>query len=110
MGVGVDMMGMVQTNIKIFFKETIKNLTNNCPGGSYLVLRSKPMVIGVRHLVAIGYKYNAQEVLSFIVAENAGITNSGIPYLSKYPDQFYNVSICFVSCPLVMSKFFGSVN
>ena len=34
----------------------------------------------------------------------------GIPYLSNYPDQFYNVSIILVACPLLMSKFFALVN
>ena len=33
-----------------------------------------------------------------------------IPYLSKYPNQFYNVSICPVDHPFLMSKFFVSVN
>ena len=39
-----------------------------------------------------------------------GITTLGITYLSKYPDQFSNVSILPVSCPLIMYKCFGSVN
>ena len=34
----------------------------------------------------------------------------GIPYLSKYPDQFSNFSICPVARPLLVSQFFGSVN
>ena len=39
-----------------------------------------------------------------------GGTTLGIPYLLKYPDQFYYVSIIHVARPLFMSKFFGSVN
>ena len=62
------------------------------------------MVPGYRPLISIGYKYNAQKVLSFIVKENSGITKTGIPYLSKYPDQFTNVAIHPVTRPLVMSK------
>ena len=34
----------------------------------------------------------------------------GIPYLSNYPDQLSNVSICPVASPHLMSKFFGLVN
>ena len=34
----------------------------------------------------------------------------GIIYLSKYPDQFSNVSIFPIDCPLLMYKFFGLVN
>ena len=57
MDVGADMIGVVKTNTKVFFKETIDNITNNWPGYSYLVLRSKPMVPRVRPLIAIGYKH-----------------------------------------------------
>ena len=74
MDVGAKFIGMVKTNNKGFCKETIEKLTTDWPGGSYLVLSSKPMVPGGRPLMDIGYKYNAQEVLSFIVTDNAGST------------------------------------
>ena len=64
------------------------------------------MVPGERPLIAIGYKYNARNFLYFIVTDNAGITKTGILYLSKYPDQFTNVPIRPVARPLVMSNFF----
>ena len=41
---GAELIGMVKTNTKGFCKETIEKLTKYWPGGSYLVLRSKPMV------------------------------------------------------------------
>ena len=44
MNVGADIICMVKTNKKLFCKDTIENLTKDWPGGSYLVLRSKPMV------------------------------------------------------------------
>ena len=62
------------------------------------------MVPGGRPLIAIGYKYNTRKVIYFIVTDNAGSTKTGIPYLSNYPDQFTNVSICPVARPLSMSK------
>ena len=95
---------MVKTNTKGFCKETIEKLTKDWPGGSYLVLRSKPMVPGDRPLIDIGYKYNARKVLSFIVKDNTGSTQTGIPYSSKYTDQYTNVAICPVARPLVTSK------
>ena len=110
MEVGAKLVGMVKTNTKVFCKDTIEKLTKDWPGGSYLVLRSKPMAPGDRPLIAIGYKYNARKVLSFIVTENSGSTNTGIPFLSKYPDQFTNVAIHPVAHPLVMSKTFSAVN
>ena len=74
------------------------------------MLRIKPMVPGDKPFIATGYKYNARKVLSFIVTDNAGRTNTGIPYLSKYPDQCTNVDIRPVAFPLVMSKCFSAVN
>ena len=57
-------------------------------------------------IIDIGYKYNAQKVLCFIVTDNAVITKTGFSYLSKYPDQFNNIAIRPVDRPLVMSIFF----
>ena len=68
------------------------------------------MVPGGRPLIDIGYKYNARKVLFFIVTDNAGSTQTGLPYLSKYPDKFTNVSIRPVAIHLVMSKLFSAVN
>ena len=68
------------------------------------------MVPGVRPLITIGYKQNARKVLSFIFTDNSGSTKTGIPYLSKYPDQFTNVAIHPVARPLVMSKKYSAVN
>ena len=48
MEMGVELIGMVNTNTKGFCKETIEKLTKDWLGGSYLVLRSKPMVPGGR--------------------------------------------------------------
>ena len=104
MEVGSELIGVLNTNTKGLCKETIEKLTKNWPGGSYLVLRRKPMVPGDRSIIAIGYKYNARKVLSFIFTDNAGSTKTSIPNLSKYPDQFNNVVILPVACPIVMSK------
>ena len=40
------------------------------------------MVTGGQMPIAIGYKYNARKVLSFIVTNKAGSTKTDIPYLS----------------------------
>ena len=61
---------MVTTNTKGFCKDDIDNLTKYWPVGSYLVFRSKPMVPGDNLIIAIGYKYNARKVLSFIFTNN----------------------------------------
>ena len=74
------------------------------------MLRNKPIVPGGRTIIVIGYKYKAHKVLSFIVTDNAGIKESGIPYLSKHNVQFSNFSICPVARPPSIYKFFGSIN
>ena len=101
---------MVKTNTKVFCKYMIEGLTNDWPGGSYIVLRIKAMVPGEMPPRAIGYRYNSRKVLSFAAAAGKGITTLGIIYLSKYPDQFSNVPIRPVARPLLISKFFGSFN
>ena len=62
---------------------------------------NSPSWAGTR-LIAIGYKYNARKVLSFIVTDKSGSTKTDITYLSKYPDQFTNVEIRPADFPLVM--------
>ena len=74
------------------------------------------MVPGGRPLMDIGSKYNTWkviyfiEVLVFIVTDNAGSTQEGITYLSKYTETFTNVTILPVACLLVMSIFVSAVN
>ena len=90
MELGVELIGMVKTNTKGFCKNTIEELTKDWPGGSYIVLRSKPMVPGCRPLIAIGYKYNARKVLSFIVTDNTGSTKTGFPRMNPlFPQHLW---------------------
>ena len=58
MEVGSDFIGMFITYTKGFYKETIENITKDCPGVDNPVFRSKPMVPGGSPLIAIEYKYN----------------------------------------------------
>ena len=91
MEVGDELIGMVKTNTKGFCKDTIENNTKDWTGGSYLVLRNKHMVPRGRLRIYINYRYNVRELLYFIVTDNSGITQTGLPYLSNFPDQFSNV-------------------
>ena len=56
--IGVYLIGIVKNNTKGFCKATIEGLTKDWPGGSYIVLRSKPIVPGERPIIDIVYKYN----------------------------------------------------
>ena len=51
MCVGADMISMVKTNTEVLYKENIEKLTKDWLGGSYLVLRRKPMVHEVRPMI-----------------------------------------------------------
>ena len=66
-------------------------------------MKVTPIVPGEISLLAIGYKYNSRRVLGFIATEGAGINETGDPYLSCFPEIYYNVSIC----PIVHDKFPG---
>ena len=81
--VGAYLIDIFITNIKVFCKDTIENLTKDCPASSYLVLRRKPMVPGGRLLIDIGYKYDTCKVLFFIVLEKKESIQAGLQYLSK---------------------------
>ena len=71
-------------------------------------MSSKPMVPWGRSLNSIGYTYNEQKVLYFIVTDNTGSTQVDLPYLSKYPGQFYSVANHPVDHLLVMYRGFLS--
>ena len=70
------------------------------------MLKSKPMVPVERPPIDIGYKYNTQKVLYFIVIDNLVSTQTGLPYSYKHTDQFTNIAIFPVVYPIVMSNFF----
>ena len=57
--IGVDLIGMLRTNIKGFFKAKIEGLMKDWPGRYYIVLKSNPMVLGERSPLAIRYRYNS---------------------------------------------------
>ena len=58
-------------------------MTNNWPCGYYIVLKRKSIVIGDKPLIAIGYKYKYQKVLSFSAKEDSSITKDVYIYASK---------------------------
>ena len=97
-------------NTKGFWYDTINNMTKDCPVGSYLVFNSKSMVSRYRLMLAIGYNYNSQKVISSIATEGAGSTKYDILCLSNYSDQFTHVAVWPIFCPHIMSKFSRSAN
>ena len=81
----------------------ISNSYEGLAGGSYLVIESTPIVPGGKTLLDIGYKYKSRKVLGFIATEESGSTEPGDPYLSCFPDFYFNVSVR----PVVHTHFLG---
>ena len=71
-------------------------------------MKSTPRVPGDIPLMAIGYKYIYQKVLEFIA--RGGGTVPGVPYLSRYPDDYSNVSILPVLRPHLLGGYFSANN
>ena len=66
MAAGVNYFGSVKMSHRGFCLATLENLINDCPGGSYIVIKNTPRVSYGRTLPNIGYKYNYRMVLGFI--------------------------------------------
>ena len=80
-----------EDNPQVFWA-MLENLMEDWPGGSYLVLKSTPRFPVESSLLAIGYMYNSRKVLGFFSTEEAGSTEPGDPYLSRFPDIYSNFS------------------
>ena len=63
MDVGAEIIVMFKINRKLSCKDSIRNLTKDCPGGSYLMLKIQYMLPRDRPLIDIGYKYSVCKVL-----------------------------------------------
>ena len=107
---GVDYGGLVKTVHKVFLLSKLEKLIKNCPGGSYLVMKSTPRSPGERPTLAIGYKYNYTKVLGCIATEVAGSTEPGDPYLYRFPEIYYNVYVCPVVHTHLLGRYFNACN
>ena len=81
-----------------------------CPGWSHLVMKSNPRVPSDRPLIAIGYKYKSWKVLVFIDTDRYGSNDPNDPYLSCFPDNYSNVSICPFVRPHIIGSYFKAFN
>ena len=103
-----ELIAAIKTNTTFYPKDEFQTKMKGWPSGSYLVLECKPPEKGV-DLVALGYKYNASKVLTFIMTKNAGSTTPGTnPYHAKFPDKFGNPHERIVQRPDVLGKYFDA--
>ena len=95
---------------KGFCLSTLEKLMKYWPGGSYLAMKITPRVSGGRPLMAIGYKYNSVIVLGFIDAKGGGSTEPRDPYLSHFPDIYFNLSVCLIFRPQLLGRYLNACN
>ena len=82
---------------------TLKKPMKVQKGGSHPFMKSAPLDPDDRLLAVIGYKYRYQKALCFIATEGDRSTEPGVTYLSHYPENHSNVSICSIFCPRTLS-------
>ena len=73
-------------------------------------MKSNTIVTGYKTLMVISYKYNYQNILGFIVDKEGGSTHPGDNYLSLFCYTNTNGSICPVSPPCIIFRYFNSCN
>ena len=71
-------------------------------------MKINPRVPGDIPLMAIGYKCNSWVLLAYISTEGSGITDTGGPYLSRFSDNYYSVSICPVFSPCLLGRYLNA--
>ena len=102
--------GPLKMSYEGFCLDTFRKLMKECPEGSYLVMK---IILGFpddRPLMALRYKYNSRVFVWFISTQGGGSTEPGVPYLSRFPDNCSNVSICLAVHPLVLGNYFNACN
>ena len=104
---GVYYCGPMKTIHKDFLN-TLEKLMKGWPGRSYLFMKITTIFPGEMTLLAIWYKYNYRKVLGFITTEGSGSTEPGDPYVSCFPEIYYNVSVCPVFCPHLLGRHFNA--
>ena len=77
---------------------------------SYIYIKSGPIVHGGIIILAIVYKYNYRKVLGYIATEGSGSNEPGDPYISCFPDIYYNISVCSVVRPHLLGRYSNSCN
>ena len=61
-------------------------------------------------VIYIGYKYNKNKVLTFVLTKESGTTRHGEPYEARFPDKFSNIYIRHFARPDIISDYFKFSN
>jgi hypothetical protein len=98
-----EFVGIVKTSHRKFPKAHIENEMKDWPPGTHLVLKT---TVNTNTYYAIGYKYSAKKIISFITTEKAGHTLPGQPYEAKWVDANGRVQFRNIARPHLISQFF----
>ena len=73
-------------------------------------MKSTPKVPGSIPLMTIGDQCNPRKVPGFIATEGGGSTEPGDPYLSRFPDIYYDLSVRPIVRPHFLGRYFNACN
>ena len=110
MAAGVGVCELAETSHKVFSIATLEKMMKDWPVESYIVINSTPIVTGDIPHIEIGYKYNYRKALWFIYTRWAGSTEPGDPYLSNFPDKYFNVYVRPIVRPHFLVRYFNACN
>ena len=96
--------------LQAFFPIYILKLTKECLGGSYIVIKSCPIVPGGAPLMSIGYNYSSSNVLVFIATEEGVSTEPGYTCLYYFYDNYSNFSFWPIVCPHLLVRYLNTYN
>ena len=107
---GVDYCGPVNTIHKVFCLATLERLMEERPVVYHRVMKITPRFHGDVSIMSIGQKCTSWKVLVFIATQGCGSTDPGDPYLSRFPGNYSNVSICPVVFPILPDRYSNACN
>ena len=73
-------------------------------------MKSIKIVPGDRKLMSNKYKHNSRNVLVCIDVDGVGSTEPGDPYLSRFSNNYYNVSTLTFVHTEFLGRYFNSYN
>ena len=73
-------IGVSKTNTKVFYNDTINNMTKYWPGRSCVIFEINPMVTNSRLPFVIEKYYNSKNNIFFIETDGSWRTKRGTPY------------------------------
>jgi hypothetical protein len=110
---GQELIAGVKTNSSKSPKKEMEALMEDWPSGSYYVAVCDVLdKEDGKTIVFVSYKYNARNVLHFVMTNGAGSTvpDPNRAYIACFPDEYRNLAILKVPRPACLSDYFEKCN